>query len=154
MLYLFANPIICRYAVLDGNACLCTNLINEKELESDKCDRPCTEHHEEFCGGEYSQSYFATEIKVPGKPQNLQIFNQTDRSLIIQWVAPEQMDSLSKYIIKADIVKKYGSNILEPLPEWTVESNNRNVQYELFDLQPGKVLSNLAMFFHGDSHWE
>lgn len=42
---------------------MCTNTITETELKDTECDRPCSENHLEFCGGEYSQSYFDTNQK-------------------------------------------------------------------------------------------
>lgn len=131
----------CRYAVLKGNDCYCTDIINEKEVGVDECDRPCTENLKEFCGGEYTQSYYDTGIKVPGPPQNLRIINRTDSTILIQWSAPEQMKSLNQYIIRANVIKKYGPKSLPPLPQWAVEKTGHIIQYELFNLNPGKHTS-------------
>lgn len=125
-----------RYAVLDGNACLCTNTINESEVNFDECDRNCTEKPNEFCGGAYVQSYYDTDVKVAGPPRNIRIVNQTDSSILIQWSAPEQRNDLSQYIIRANLLKKYGPKHLPPLPQWSVDKSD-NLQYELFNLNPG-----------------
>lgn len=130
----------CRYAVLDGNACLCTNTINETELKDTECDRPCSENQKEFCGGEYSQSYFDTKIKVPGPPEKIQILQSTENTILIRWTRPEQANSLTRYIIWANLLKKYGTKISQPTPQWTVESIDNTVQYELLNLNPGEAM--------------
>lgn len=119
---------------------MCTNTINETELKDTECDRPCSENHKEFCGGEYSQSYFDTNQKVPGPPRNLNVISRTETSVVIQWTRPEQTISLSQYTIRANLVKKFGSKVLQPLPQWTIESNADTVQYELLNLNPGKAI--------------
>lgn len=115
-------------------------MINETELKDTECDRPCSENHREFCGGEYSQSYFDTNQKVPGPPRSLKIITRTEYTVLIQWTRPEQANSLTRYIIWANLLKKYGSKIIQPLPQWTIESNDDTVQYELLNLNPGKVV--------------
>lgn len=135
--------IFLRYAVLDGNACLCTNAINETELKEIECDRPCSENQNEFCGGEYSQSYFDTNVKVPGPPTNLKIISSTENTINIQWTRPDQADALNRYKIWANILKKYGSKLLQPIPHWTIESIDNTIQYELLNLIPGKKRKNL-----------
>lgn len=126
-----------RYAVLDGNACLCSNTINEKELNFDECNRPCADNTLTNCGGEYAQSIYDTEIKVAGVPKNLQIIDQKETSIVVRWSEPEQTNSLSRYIIRANIVKNYGTQVLPPSPQWTVERSDHTVQYELLNLNPG-----------------
>lgn len=145
--------IVCRYAVLDGNACLCSNTINEKELNYDECNRPCADNtptNEMSCGGEYAQSIYDTDIKVAGVPENSQILDRKETSIIVQWSEPEQMNSLSRYIIRANIIKKYGTKVLPPTPQWTVERSDHDVQYELLNLNPGKreliVIKQLVFF--------
>lgn len=133
--------ITSRYAVLDGNACLCTNTINESEVSFEECNRPCTENPNEFCGGGYAQSYYDTDIKVAGPPRNIQIVNRTDSSILIQWTAPEQKNHLSQYIIRAKLLKKFGPKELPPLPQWSVEKTDNNIQYELINLNPGILLN-------------
>lgn len=123
--------------MLEGNACLCTNMINETELKDDECDRPCAENHHEFCGGEYAQSYYDTGVKVPGPPTHLQVLKRSENSILIQWAPPEQINSLSRYVIWANLTKKYGIKMLSPLPEWTIESTDQALQYELTNLNPG-----------------
>lgn len=129
------------YAVLDGNGCLCTHTINESELKDEECDRPCSENHLEFCGGEYSQSYFDTNQRVPGPSRNLKMIKRTENTILIQWNRPEQASSLNQYIIRANFLKKFGSKILPPLPQWTIESIDNTVQYELLNLSPGKIVT-------------
>lgn len=128
--------------MLDGNACLCTNTINDTELMLTECDRPCAENRNEFCGGEYAQSYY--DIRGVGPPKNIKITNRTDTSIRITWSAPEPIHSLTRYIIRAIVVKTFGSNDLPSLPEWTVENTNEDIEYELFNLNSGR---NHIIFF-------
>lgn len=123
--------------MLDGNACLCTNMINEKEITFEECNRPCTENLMEFCGGEYAQSYYDTDIKVPGPPRNVRAINRSDSSILVEWSAPEQTNYLNQYIIRANLIKKYGMTILTPSLQWTVEKFGHIIQYELLSLNPG-----------------
>lgn len=129
-----------RYAVLDGNACLCTNTITEPAIHLTECDRPCAENHKEFCGGGYAQSYYDTNMKGVGPPRNVQIVDKTDTSMFIEWFAPEQLNSLTRYNIRANILKKFGSNDVSALPQWTVENTNSKIEYELSDLNPGNYI--------------
>lgn len=124
--------------MLDGNICLCTNTINDTELPFIECDKPCTRNPDEFCGGEYAQSYY--DIRGVGPPRSLRINNQTDTSIRIKFSAPEQVNALTRYIIRATIIKKFGSNDLPSLPEWTVENTNADIEYELLNLNPGKLI--------------
>lgn len=128
-----------RYAVLEGNACLCSNTINEKELKDDECDRPCAENHKEFCGGEYAQSYYDTGVNVPGPPTHLQVIKRTENSILVGWAPPEQRISLSRYFIWTNLTRKYGTKMVSPLPfvQWTIEKTDRTLQYELINLNPG-----------------
>lgn len=133
----FLITFIARYAVLDGNACLCTSTLNEKEVDLDECNRPCAEDTKEFCGGGYVQSVYDTEIRVPGPPRNANIINRKDTSILIEWSQPEQKATLSRYIIRANVVKNYGNMIQVAPPEWTIETTDHTVQYELLNLHPG-----------------
>lgn len=133
----FLMTFIASYAVLDGNTCLCTSTLNEKEVELDECNRPCTEDASEFCGGGYVQSVYDTEIRVPGPPQNANIINHKDTSILIEWSAPEQKATLTRYVIRAKVVKNYGTMLQAAPPEWTVETTDHTVQYELLNLHPG-----------------
>lgn len=136
----FAFNFEISYAVLDGNACFCANKINESELKDTECDRPCSENHEEFCGGEYAQSYFDTNIKVT-PPRNLEIINRTENTILIQWKTPEQEKTVTRFVIWANIIRKYGSKIVQP-HQWTIESMDNTVQYqyELINLNPGESI--------------
>lgn len=133
----FAFNFKIRYAVVDGNACFCTNTINETELKDTDCDRPCSENQEEFCGGEYAQSYFDTNIKV-SPPRNLEIITRTENTILMQWNRPEQENALNRFIIWANLIKTYGSKVLQP-HQWTIESMENTVQYQydLINLNPG-----------------
>lgn len=117
--------IFSRYAVLEGSRCSCSNTLNEKELNFDECN------------SEYAQSIYDTDIKVAGVPKNAQIIDQKETSIILQWSEPEQTNSLSGYIIRANILKKYGTKVLPPSTQWTVERSDHTVQYELLNLNPG-----------------
>lgn len=131
------NKFCVRYAVLDSNACLCTDTINVTELDSHTCNRPCAENQNEFCGGNSAQSYYDTDIKTPGPPKNLKTIKHTNSSILIQWSAPEQINLLTKYIILTNIVKTYGSKMLSSLPEWAIQDMDSIVEYELINLNPG-----------------
>lgn len=128
--------------MLDGNACLCTGIINETELKDTECDRPCIENHKEFCGGEYAQSYYDTDVKVPGPPTSLHMISSTESSILIRWSAPNQINSLTHYVISANITDKYGSKMISPLAQWIVENSNSTVQYDLINLNSGRYKRN------------
>lgn len=112
-------------------------MINEKELHFDECNRPCTEDLNEVCGGEYAQSYYDTDIKVPGPPKNVRAINRTDSSILVEWSEPDQTNSLNQYIIKANLIKEYGITLLKSSLQWAVEKTGHTIQYELFNLNPG-----------------
>lgn len=78
---------------------------------------------------------------MPGPPTNLKIITRTEHTILIQWTRPEQTNSLSRYIIWANLLKKFGSKFLQPIPQWTIESNDNTLQYELLNLNPGKKKS-------------
>lgn len=145
----------CRYAVLDGNACHCTNTITESELQNEECDKPCSENIDQICGGNYAQSYHDTDVRVAGPPRNLQIVNQTDSSIVLKWQAPEQQQpqSLIRYIIRANILKKFGPNSLLPLPQWTQEKTAASPQIELPNLNPGSTY-NLSVISDSENRGE
>lgn len=134
---------------MDGNTCHCSNTLKEAELTNDECDRPCTENHDQICGGSYAQSYYDTDSKVAGIPRNVRIVRKTDTSILLQWSAPEehQSKSLDEYIIRANILKKFGSNSIPPLPQWMVEKNGASAQTELVNLNPGSTY-NLSIISH------
>lgn len=144
-----------RYAVLDGNACLCTNTIKDDEVSNDECDRPCSENHDQFCGGSYSQSYYDTDVKVAGPPRNLRVLSKTDSTIFLQWFEPEQQqpDSLTRYKIQANIIKKFGTQTLSQLPQWMVEKTKANAQIELVNLNPGATY-NLTVISYSDDYGE
>lgn len=143
--------ITSRYGVSDGNACLCTNTIKDVELSQDECDRPCTENPEQFCGGSYAQSYYDTDVRVAGPPRNLVILSHTNTSIFLRWLEPEQQqpDSLTRYKIRANIIKKYGSNSMLQLPQWMVEKAGANAQIELVNLNPGSTY-NLSVISYSE----
>lgn len=145
-----------RYAVLDGNACLCSNTINEQELPADECDRPCTDQREQICGGSYAQSYYDTDIKVAGPPRSVRIINRTDTSIVLHWqhsdphVLRADDKSLSRYVIRAKILQSYSSMAKLPLPQWSVEKGTDS-QIELLDLNPGTKY-NITVQSVSDEH--
>lgn len=124
-----------RYAVLDGNVCHCTNTINETKIHFSECNKPCTENHYEFCGGSYAQSYYV--IEGINHPQNLEIINSTDSSIRLKWSLPEQV-KVRQYIIQAIVIKMFGSNDFPSYLEWMVENTNKDMEYELLNLHPGR----------------
>lgn len=128
-----------RYAVLDGNACLCTNTIKDDEISGEECDRPCSENHDQYCGGSFAQSYYDTDVRVAGPPRNLRISSSTNSTIFLHWFEPEQQqpDSLHRYKIRANIIKKFGTNSVSLLPQWMVEKSEKNSQIELVNLNPG-----------------
>lgn len=144
--------------MLDTNACLCTNTINEKELPSDECDRPCSAQPPQICGGSYAQSYYDTDIKVAGPPRNVRVVNRTDTSIVLHWqhfdpqVLRDADTSLSRYVIRAKIVKSYSSMAILPLPQWSVEKGT-NSQIELVNLNPGTTY-NITVQSVSDEHGE
>lgn len=149
-----------RYAVLDGNTCHCTNTIEEQEVSQEECDRPCTENHDQICGGSYVQSYYDTDARVAGVPQNVRIVKRSDTSILLQWLAPDQFlsKSLDQYIIRAKVIRKFGANSLPPLPQWMVEKNGANGQTELVNLNPGTtynltITSYSTEFGEGGTAW-
>lgn len=142
---------IYRYAVADGDACLCTNTIKEAEISQDECDRPCAKNPEQLCGGSYAQSYYDTDVRVAGPPQNLTILSHTNTSILLRWLEPEQQqpESLSRYKIQANIIKTYGSNSISQLPQWMVEKSGPSAQMELVNLNPGTTY-NLSVISYSE----
>lgn len=146
--------------MLDGNACLCTNTIKEVEINNEECDRPCSENHNQFCGGSYAQSYYDTDVHVAGPPRNLQVLSKSDSTIFLKWLEPEQQqsNSLTRYNIRANIIKKFGTNSMSPLPQWMVEKAGTSSQIELVNLNPGaqyniSVISFSDDFGEGGSAW-
>lgn len=156
--FFFFFGVISSYAVLDGNACLCSNTINEQELANDECDRPCSAQASQICGGSYAQSYYDTDIKVAGPPRNLRIINRTDTSILLHWqhfdphVLRPTDTSLSRYIIRAKIVRSYSSMSNLPLPQWSVEKGIDS-QIELVNLNPGTTY-NITVQSMSDDYGE
>lgn len=130
---------------------MCTNTITETEISQDECDRPCAENPEQFCGGNYAQSYYDTDVRVAGPPRNLTILSHTNTSILLSWLEPEQQqpESLSRYKIQANIIKTYGSNSISQPPQWMVEKSGATAQMELVNLNPGTTY-NLSVFSHSD----
>lgn len=143
---------LCRYAVADGQACLCTNTISETEISQDECDRPCAENPEQFCGGNYAQSYYDTDVRAAGPPRNLTILSHSNTSILLRWLEPEQKqpESLTRYKIQAKIIKAYGSNSISQLPQWMVEKSGAFTQMELVNLNPGTTY-NLSVISYSES---
>lgn len=142
-----------RYAVLDGNACHCTDTIKEQAYPADECDKPCTENHKQFCGGSMAQSYHSTDVKVPGPPQNLQYLNFTDTSITLEWNAPrQQFDALSQYTVKARLLKQFGAMMSKSAQtlEWTLDNTDRTLQIECGGLQPGTTYNITVTSFSDD----
>lgn len=144
--------------MLDGNACLCSNTINEQELPNDECDRPCSAQPAQICGGSYAQSYYDTDIKVAGPPRDVRIINRTDTSIVLHWkhfdphVLRPDDTSLTRYVIRATIIKSYSSMAKIPLPEWSVEKGT-DTQIELVNLIPGTTY-NVTVQSVSDEHGE
>lgn len=141
-----------RYAVLDGNVCYCTNTIKETEVNADECDKPCTEKHDQFCGGSFSQSYHDTDVKVAGPPQSIRVVNHTDTSITVEWTPPEaQADALTRYVVRAKVLRQFGSSSSTPMREWSVDRTDRVPQIECVDLHPGATY-NISVTSHSDHH--
>lgn len=111
---------------------------------------------EQICGGSYAQSYYSTEIKVAGPPRNVHAMNRTDTSIAIHWehfdphVLHPDDTSLSRYIIRAKIVKSYSTMAKLPLPQWSVEKGTES-QIELVNLNPGTTY-NISVQSVSDLH--
>lgn len=144
--------------MLDGNACLCSNTINEQELSADECDRPCSAQASQICGGSYAQSYYDTDIKVAGPPRSVRIINRTDTSITLHWqhfdphVLQPRDTSLSRYVIRVKILRSYSSMARMPLPQWSVEKGT-DTQIELVNLNPGTTY-NITVQSMSDEHGE
>lgn len=130
---------------------MCTNTITETAISQDECDKPCAENPEQFCGGNYAQSYFDTDVHVAGPPRNLTVLSHTNTSILLRWLEPEQQqpESLSRYKIQANIIKKYGSNSVSQLPQWMVEKSGATAQMELVNLNPATTY-NLSVISYSE----
>lgn len=116
-----------------------------------ECNRPCSENHKEFCGGQYSQSYYDTNVKLP-PPRNLIMINRTENTILIQWRRPGRENTINRYIVWTKLTKKFGSKILLP-HQWTIESMDSTVQYELINLNPASVY-NISVRSHSNDFGE
>lgn len=114
--------------------CSCSNIIAATELEKSNCDRKCSKSLEQFCGGADSESYYDTDIQVPGPVKNLKISETTESSIFLTWDTPESSDRLSKYVVQAEVLNTYAAYSLQS-KTWNLQNNTK--QFELVNLHPG-----------------
>lgn len=150
--------LIFRYAVLDRHECLCTNRITEKEIDADECDYPCAENPKQICGGSYAQSYYDTDVHVAGPPRQLEITNRSSSSIQLRWqhydplVLDKEDTTLTRYAIRANVVKSFSSMGVLPPPQWIVEKRSDS-QIELVNLHPGTAY-NISITSESEVHGE
>lgn len=121
-------------------------------MSADECDKPCTENHDQFCGGSFTQSYHDTDVKVAGPPPNIRIVNYTDTSITVEWTAPDALpEALSRYVVRAKELRRFGGSSSTPMREWSVDRSDRVPQIECVDLHPGATY-NITVTSHSDFH--
>lgn len=124
----------CRYATLDGSSCACTHVLSVEAVAPSECNRPCTGNAQQYCGGEGTESYYDTGIRIAGPVTNVQFRNITENSFSISWIPPDSSILLDHYKIRADVLKTFSTRPLIN-PEWTLGKYERS--FDLPDLHPG-----------------
>lgn len=104
-------------------------------MEKTNCDKKCSKSLEQFCGGKDAESYYDTDIQVPGPVKNIKISDRTtESSIFLIWDSPESHDRLDQYVVKADVYSTYASYGLQS-KTWTLQNNTKHA--ELVNLHPG-----------------
>lgn len=144
--------------MLDHRICLCTNRIADDEIGADECDFPCDDSPEQMCGGNYAQSYYDTDVRVAGPPRQVEIANRTASSILLRWqhfdplVLQKDDTTLTRYVIRATVLKSLAPIAVPPPPQWRVEKRSDS-QVELVNLHAGTKY-NISITSESDDHGE
>lgn len=72
----------------------------------------------------------------------------------MEWDPPDQQpDALTRYTVRAKVLKQFGSAASTQILEWTVDRAEQASQIECVDLHPGTTY-NLSVTSYSDSHGE
>lgn len=103
-------------------------------MEKNNCDRKCSKSLEQFCGGKDAESYYDTDIQVPGPVKNIRVSSTTESSILLMWDSSESLDRLDKYEVKAEVLSTFATYSLLP-KTWTLQNDTKH--FELVNLHPG-----------------
>ncbi|XP_055690850.1 putative inactive tyrosine-protein kinase Wsck [Lutzomyia longipalpis] len=130
------QEIFYKYAVIQSTSCACTNTHPNERLDAEKCSIRCSKNSEQFCGGEDVESYYETNLKVPGPPRHLRMDLDTvkNTSFTIMWDPPEASTLVMEYAINAYPIHTYAIGGMLSHVGWRVERGEN--QQELVELHP------------------
>ncbi|XP_055707479.1 putative inactive tyrosine-protein kinase Wsck [Phlebotomus papatasi] len=150
------QEVFYKYAAIQSTSCGCTNTYPTEKLDPAKCNIRCSKNSAQFCGGDDVESYYETNLQVPGPPKHLEVNLSTvkNTSLTVQWNAPESRNFLVIYAITAKVLHTYATRMLGPI-EWRADSGD--TQQELVDLHPATryniSVTSLSATKEGGSAW-
>ncbi|XP_059613064.1 putative inactive tyrosine-protein kinase Wsck [Phlebotomus argentipes] len=127
-----------KYAVVQSTSCSCSNTYPTdpaEKLDPGRCNIQCSKNKDEFCGGDDVESYYETNLSVPGPPKHLRMDLDTvkNTSFTILWEPPDASNFLMQYAITARVIHTFAHRMLVPI-EW--RAARTDVQQELVELHP------------------
>jgi hypothetical protein len=115
---------------------MCNNSVSTAvTIEKDMCNSTCLGNSLQTCGGPNAESYYKTDVSVPGPVENLRLDEKsTNLSVHIAWEEPSRGTRPDMYEIKATVLKTFSTQMVIS-PSWRVQVFT--TKFELSNLHPG-----------------